>query len=234
MARAVTSAGLWTVGGVSVAGTIVMAPWTLALTKLWVFGVAGIAIAGDRAGHAMMQRQLKKMTRGELSLVDLSGRAEGELVVVRGTIEATETLRGMLTDSEGVYRRAELKARGMWIAEAAVDFTLVGDDGTRVLVQAAGARWFVPGREKFSFPQARFQGDEVPRQIKEAVHGMHRVLAYERVLPVGSKVQVVGYKTESADATGTVKDYRSAPTRATLRSGEDLPLLITLESDLKR
>jgi hypothetical protein len=234
MARMVTSVGIWTVGGVATVGSIVAAPWLLVLTKLWVFGVGGIAIAGDRAGHAMAQRRLKQMTRGELPLAELTARDEGELVVVRGTIEATETLQGIMIDSEGVYRRAEIQANGTWITEAAVDFSLVADDGARILIQAAGARWMVAGREKFSYPLARFFRDDVPLKIRERVAGMTKVQGYERVLPVGARVQIVGYKTASADATGTVTDYRSAPQRATLRSGENLPLVITLESDLKR
>jgi hypothetical protein len=234
MARAATAASIWTIGGVATVGTIIVAPWTLLLSKLWAFGVAGIAIAGDRAGAAVAHSRFKKMTRGEIPLSDVSGHSEGHLVAVRGTVEATETLQGLLVDTEGVYRRAQIKARGEWITEAAVDFSLVGDDGTRILIQGAGARWIVPGREKFNYPLHRFFREEVPPKIRERVAGMDRVTGYERVLTVGSRVQIVGYKTESADATGTVTDYRSAPQRATLRSGENLPLVITLLSDLQR
>jgi hypothetical protein len=45
-------------------------------------------------------------------------------------------------------------------------------------------------------------------------------------------VQVVGYKTASADVSGDVVDYRMPPQRATLRSGEDLPLVITATANL--
>ena len=59
-----------------------------------------------------------------------------------------------------------------------------------------------------------------------------KIEAIERVLEVGTEVQVVGYKTASPDVTGDVGDYRSSPQRATLTSGDDLPLVITAVADL--
>jgi len=56
--------------------------------------------------------------------------------------------------------------------------------------------------------------------------------AFEQVLEVGTHVQIVGYKTTSRDPGGDVRDYRTAPERATLRSGPTLPLVITRISDL--
>jgi hypothetical protein len=53
------------------------------------------------------------------------------------------------------------------------------------------------------------------------------------VLTAGTRVQIVGYKTASADVSGNVVDYRLPPQRATLRSGPELPLVITALDDLR-
>lgn len=224
---------VWGAGLAAMAGTIAAAPWTLGFVKAYVFGIAGLAVAGERAGHVMRKRRLAQMTRGEVPLSNLTTRTEGELVVVRGTIEAGQTIRGLLVEAEGVYRRLELSARGKWVHEAAVDFALRDDAGHRILVQAAGARWMIPPRELFTYPGSRLMGDQVPRKLREVVTGKEEIKAIERVLPIGAHVQIVGYKTAIPDATGDVTgDYRSAPTRATLRSGDDLPLVITRVEDL--
>ena len=64
--------------------------------------------------------------------------------------------------------------------------------------------------------------------------GAMALQAAEQVLEVGAEVQVVGYKTASPDVGGAVVDYRLPPQRATLRSGPDLPLVITRVRDLER
>lgn len=197
-----------------------------------VLAGAGAAAAGERAGHAMMRRQLRRMSRGQLELAELDARAEGELVVVRGTIASDALLRGLLVDAEGVYRRMILKPGGKWVHEAAVDFSLIDEHGEHVLIQAAGARWMVPSRELVTYPAARFARDDVPRDVRKLVSDSGTIEAHERVLAPGTTVQVVGYKTASADVTGAVVDYRLPPQRATLRSGPDLPLVISTLEDL--
>lgn len=174
------------------------------------------------------------MTRGEIELASLSARAEGELVVVRGTIMADEPLRGVLVDVQGVYRRLIMKAHGTWVHEAATDFALVDDAGRHILVQAAGARWIVPERELITYPSARFVGPHAPSELRALTADVLEVDAFEQVLPVGARVQVIGYKTASADATGDVVDYRTPPQRATLCSGPELPVVITAIADLTR
>jgi len=67
----------------------------------------------------------------------------------------------------------------------------------------------------------------MPAKVRQLAEGKDTVEAIERVLTVGTQVQLVGYKTTSADATGTARDYRSPPQRATLQSGADLPLVIS-------
>jgi len=226
---------VWTGAGAVVASAVAAVPATLLLWKALVIGGAGLAVAGDRAARAMLQRQVARMTRGEIELASLSKHAEGELVVVRGTIAADTPLRGVLVETEGVYRRLVLEARGTWVHEAAVDFSLVDDTGHHILVQAAGARWIVPPRERVIYPGMRFRADHVPPQVRALVEGRDEIEAFEQVLPIGAAVQVIGYKTASADVSGDVAgDYRTPPTRATLRSGPELPVVITALADLDR
>ncbi|MBA3503682.1 MAG: hypothetical protein H0T65_25185, partial [Deltaproteobacteria bacterium] len=162
-----------------------------------------------------------------LALAELDQREEGELVVVRGTVEADEALRGVLIDAEGVYRRMIFRARGTWVHEAAVDFTLVDARGARIRIEAGGARWMTPHKELVEYPSSRFAGAELSSKVKQLAAGKDSIEAIERVLPVGAAVQIVGYKTTSADATGVAREYREAPQRATLRSGTELPLVIS-------
>ncbi len=106
--------------------------------------------------------------------------------------------------------------------------------GNRILIEAAGARWMVPPRELVSYPGARFTREDLPTRVRELAAGRSTIDAYERVLPAGTPVQIVGYKTATADATGDIvgEAYRMAPQRATLRSGPELPLVITALADL--
>lgn len=220
-------AATWVAVGVAGVVGVALSPVTAFLLQGAIVGGAGAVALADRAARSALQRRIARMAAGELALAELDAREEGELVVVRGTIEAETTLRGFLVEAEGVYRRMIFRARGTWVHEAAVDFTLVDDQGTRILVQGAGARWLTPGRELVTYPGSRFVGDEAPAQIRHVATGRPTVEAIERVLPVGTQVQIVGYKTVTADATGTQRDYRHPPERATLRSGPELPLVIT-------
>ncbi len=226
--RLIRGAG-WTVIGATAAGAAIFVPGAAAL--LWkglVVGGAGAAALADGAARAVMRKQIAKMTRGELPLAELEGRDEGELVVVRGTIEAEDAVRGLLIDAAGVYRRMVFKSRGTWVHEAAVDFTLVDEHGGRIRIQAAGARWMTPRRELVLYPGARLARPEVPVQIRSLAAGRESIEAIERVLPIGATVQIVGYKTTTADPTGTARDYRLPPQRATLQSGPELPLVISI------
>jgi hypothetical protein len=227
------SGAVWAGTGAAIVGVVALVPAAVVLWKGFLLGGAGAAFAGDRAGRSMMRRQISRMARGELALAEVDARPEGELVVVRGTIEAEEPLRGVLVDVEGVYRRLTVAAGTTWIHEAAVDFTLVDERGDRLRIQAAGARWLVPPRELLTYPAARLTGADVPRRVREIVGARTEVAAAERVLAVGTAVQIVGYKTRSADISGGVVDYRLPPQRATLCSGPELPLVITRLEDLE-
>jgi len=225
--RTIVSGTLWAGTSVALVASVVVAPATLLLWKAVMLGAAGIAVAGERAGKAVMQRKIAKLSRGEVPLAELHHRSEGELVVVTGRIEAEAPLRGMLIEAMGVYRRLVFVARGAWVHEAAIDFALIDDAGHRILIQAAGARWIVTDRERVTYPGLRFAAENMPDKVRELAAGKDTVEAYERVLPVGARVQIVGYKTAQPDATGEATDYRTAPQRATLTSGPELPLVIT-------
>jgi hypothetical protein len=232
-ARLAVSGTIWAATGAAIVGAAALGgPAAFAMWKGFVIGGAAAAAAGDRAGNAMLHRQLKRMTRGELQLAELSARAEGELVVVRGKIACESPLTGVLVDVEGVYRRMIFEPAGKWVHEAATDFTLIDDKGAHIIIQTAGARWMVRPRELVTYPGARFSSDRAPREVSQLAATHPTIEAYEQVLAVGTEVQVVGYKTASADVSGEVVDYRLPPQRATLRSGDDLPLVITATSDL--
>jgi hypothetical protein len=227
--------GTWVAVAGGAVGAITAAPLAAAiLWKLAVVGGAGTIAVGEQAARAALRRQLARMAAGELALADLDARPEGELVQVRGTIEVEpdEVLRGLLIDATGVYRRTVFQARGTWVHEAAVDFTLVDDSGARIRIEAAGARWLTPQRELVTYPGERFARDDAPAKVGQLVAGRQTVEAIERVLPVGTKVQIVGYKTTTADATGAARDYRVPPQRATLQSGPDLPLVIVRSDEV--
>ena len=227
--RSLVAGTLWAGTSVALVASAVFAPATLLLWKAIAIGAAGIAVAGERAGKAVLQRKITRLSRGEIDLAAVHGRAEGDLVVVTGVIEAEAPLRGVLIDATGVYRRLVLAARGKWVHEAAIDFSLIDDAGHRILIQAAGARWIIADRELVRYPAHKFvDAERVPERIRALAAGHDAIDASERVLPVGARVQIVGYKTASPDATGEATDYRTAPTRATLTSGPELPLVITL------
>lgn len=232
----VATAAVWSGAAVMVGAAAVAAPAaTVLVWKGLVLAGASLGVAGQRIGHAVFQRGLRKLARGDVALADVGGRDEGELVVVRGRIEATTPITGWLTETSCVYRRLVWEPEGVWVSEAAVDFALVDGDGHRVLVQAGGARWMVGRREPWVYPIARFDNESMPERMRELARAAGpSVRASERCLEVGAEVQVVGYKTASADAGGEVLDYRLPPMRATLRSGPTLPLVITRIADLDR
>lgn len=236
-ARRATLATMWGGSALAVGAAVVVAPLAVAVAwKGLVLAGGGLAVAGHHAGRLALQRQLQRMGRGEVPLRELEAEAEGELVVVRGTVEAETTIPGLLLDATGVYRRMVWQPDGRWVSEAAVDFALVDIRGRRVLVQAAGARWMTPNREPWTYPLARIDREGVAPALRSLARssGAIALQAAEQVLEVGAEVQVVGYKTASPDVGGAVVDYRLPPQRATLRSGPDLPLVITRVRDLER
>ena len=231
-----TAGAVWAGTGLAIVGTVVALPMSLVFFKLFALGGAGAAVAGQQAGQRAFRAELGRLTRGEVPLAALESTTDGELVCVRGRIDATAPLAGLLHEAAGVYRRVHLHARPHWIFEAAVDFELVDERGGRITVQAGGARWLTAPREPFVYPVERFAALPEHAVLRERVMaaGSPRVLASERLLEVGAEVQIVGYKTVSAHVDGAVTDLRLPPQRTTLRSGAALPLVITRVTDLPR
>jgi hypothetical protein len=234
--RKLVTGTVWGASSAIIVGAFAVSPALVGvLWKGFAAGAAGAAVAGERIGQTMLRRKLKKIASGEIELASLEERADGELVVVEGIIEAEDTLAGVITDARGVYRRMVFDPKGAkYVYEAAVDFALVDDAGNRILIEAAGARWMTPMRELVSYPRMRFDQPETPKAVRGLLRAKPMIEAIEDVLAVGTRVQVVGYKTASADVTGRVVDYRLPPQRATLRSGPALPLVITTLADLHR
>lgn len=224
-------------GSVAALGaTLVFAPALVVVWKGMVLAGAGAAVAGRQVGQAVFHRQLRRLASGDLPLAEVDARPEGDLVVVRGTIEAEAPLTGVLVEATGVYRRMIWEPAGRWVSEAATDFTLIDAAGARVRVLAAGARWLIDPLEPWTYPRARFEGPGAPPAVRALAQRSvaPHIHAAERVLAVGEEVQVVGYKTASPDVGGRVVDYRLPPQRATLRSGPSQPLVITRVVDLPR
>ena len=131
--RAATAA-VWGGSAAALGTTLVVAPALLLVWKGLVLAGAGAAVAGQQVGQAMFQRQLRKLARGDIPLSQLDTHDEGELVVVRGRIEAEPTMTGLLVDTPCVYRRMVWEPDGRWVSEAAIDFALVDASGARVRV----------------------------------------------------------------------------------------------------
>ena len=234
--RKVVTGTVWGAATATLVGALAVSPALVAvLWKGFAAGAAGAAVAGERIGQRMLRRKLRQIASGEIELAALEERKEGELVVVEGIVEAEDTIAGVLTSAEGVYRRMVFDPKGArYVYEAAVDFALVDDNGNRILIEAGGARWMTPMRELVSYPRARFEQPDTPAPVRALLRAKPHIEAIEDVLAAGTRVQVVGYKTASADVSGRVVDYRLPPQRATLRSGPALPLVITAVRDLHR
>jgi hypothetical protein len=229
--RAHVAAGAaWSAAG---AGSIAA---VIAVPMPEIFAVAAVVLSGaaavvsDHVGRALTRRALARMARGEVHLADVDQRDEGELVVVRGRIDADEQLTGVLEGGRGVYRRMTFTAMGKsWIHEAAVDFALIDEHGNRILIQGGGARWLIQPRPFRAYQSVALDRPDMPAPVRELVRDNDALLvaASEQILAVGAPVRIVGYKTVTADATGEVVGYRMAPQRGTLRSGPARPLMIT-------
>jgi hypothetical protein len=234
--RKVVTGTVWGAVSATIVTTFAISPALVGiLWKGFAAGAAGAAVAGERIGQTMLRRKLRKIASGEIELASLEERKEGELVVVEGVVEAENTITGVLTAAQGVYRRMIFDPKGAkWVYEAAVDFALVDDAGNRILIEAAGARWMTPMRELVTYPRVRFEQPDTPAAVTALLRKKQQIEAIEDVLAAGTRVQVVGYKTASADVSGRVVDYRLPPQRATLRSGPGLPLVITSVEHLHR
>lgn len=227
LGRLVTAA-MFAVAGVAIVAGLVVVPIP---EQLYVTGPVALLPAGflsERARRALMRRAVARLARGEIHLAAVDAREEGELVVVRGKIVADELLPGVIHRDRGVYRRLTMTAvNQIWIHEAAVDFSLIDAEGGRIRVQGAGARWLIESQPMRTYHPQELDREGVPPVVRDLVRRSDALIpASERVLTAGTEIEVVGYKTVTTDPTGTATDYRSAPQRATLRSGPRLPLVI--------
>jgi len=199
------------------------APWLLAFWKPVALSGVGLFLVGDRLAKQHFAQTVKKLGK-EIPLLELHRQSNDQMVLVEGVIEASETLEGILRKGAGVYRRMRF---GKWIHEAAVDFTLVSDDGERVPVQVAGAKWITEFREPFEYPVTSFFKQDTPILHRILANKRGRISADESILKVGQRVQIVGMKGVRPDVEGQSAGMRMPPERAVLYAGPQLPLLIS-------
>ncbi len=189
---------------------------------------------GNRGARALVRRRLNRFARGDVDLSRLKNEIDGELLHVRGTVEASETLTGLVEPGPVVYRRVQVSlGRLQVVHEAAVDFALTDDTGQRVKVLTAGSRLLCPMSKRYLI-----EGDAEQRVLAEVrrTHidkllrnsGVERfeTMGDEFVLRPGDAVDVVGYKTRVVDRDLQERLARDDPFRAALQSGRKLPLLI--------
>jgi hypothetical protein len=204
--------------------------------------VGGIYL-GDRAARAALKARLGRLARGQVRLEELAREPDGELVHVRGRVRAYSVLPGFLHGTPAVYRRMIFVLGGAKVVhEAAVDFGLVDDAGDLITVSVARSRLLLPGggadADRADYPDLpRFLELPLPpalgRSVERARLQLERkaqappVSASEFLVRGGDEVEIVGYKTRVVDPTVAMRLERDTPMRAALRSGRELPLLIT-------
>lgn len=210
-------------------------------------GVALLAVGGiylgDRAARAALKARIGRLARGEVRLDALAREPDGELIHVRGRVRAYGVLPGFLHGAPAVYRRMIFVLGGTKVVhEAGVDFGLVDEAGELVTVSVARSRLLLPGggadADRADYPDLpRFLELPLPpaleRFAERARLGLERgakagpVSASEFLVRDGDEVEIVGYKTRVIDPTVAMRLERETPMRAALRSGRELPLLIT-------
>ena len=238
----------WTVAGSMWTGLAGIVVGLVALTHGHVFlfsqGVTALALGGiyvgDRTARAVLRRRLSKLAQGDVDIGRLKNEPDGELVHVKGRVRSIQKVPGKL-GGQGVYRRLQLQVgMAQVVHEAAVDFHLDDGTGETILVQVAGARLIT--REPEMKP---LSGDvlallstlTLPERARRAAaewefrfrtgKSMGAINAAEILLQDGQMVEIVGYKNRAVDPTLVERLERETPMRATVRSGKELPLLIS-------
>jgi len=239
--RGLIVSGVWT-GILGGAGALLWSGATFILfTKLFVvLGAAGYW-AGDRVAKRLVSARIGKLARGEVDLARLSTAEDGELVHVRGIVRAVGTVPSLLGPTPGVYRRIRAAFNDVIVIdEQAVDFQLVDQEGHAIGIEVEGARWLVDDPELQSTPRPEtlfpLAQQEDARRIaeryqalldRERVRHLPSVRASEVMLRPGDRVEAVGYKSRRVDPSVVDRLARETPMRATLRSGKDLPLILS-------
>lgn len=237
----------WAVAGAIWGGLASFVAIVAVLTKgqfLFFWGKAALVMggyyAGDRAALSLMRNRLARLARGAADLSSFAGEADGMLMHVKGRVRARETLPALLGEERAVYRRVLIQFGGVRVIhEAAVDFSLVDEKGEQATVQVAGARLLVPNPERRLFDEepAGFKDLALPaellrelearRQMMERGKQVDAIRIGEFLVRDGDPVELVGYKTRTIDINMSDRLERDLPLRATLRSGKELPLLIS-------
>jgi hypothetical protein len=235
--RRLVTGAVWAGTGTLIAGALALAPPMVATWKLLAALGVGGGVLGERMGSAMVRRHVARLARGEVSLARVHEEAEGEVVHVRGRVrvepESHGVLQGLLHGVPGVYRRLVLRAGGTrWIHEAAVAFDVVDAHGEWIRVEPRGARLLAPVAELMEYPASAFTGPRITPSLAAVLAGRagdltQTIPASELVVRDGDEVELVGHKSQTADVTGHGGSFREPPQRAVLRSGDELPLLIT-------
>ena len=238
----------WSVAGTLWAGigTLVGAALVFAKPGLFFYGkglavlVAGGYYAGDRAARAVLRARLAKLARGAMDLTHLQHESDGELVHVKGRVKARERVGAVLTEEQAVYRRVLFTVGPeRWVHEAGEDFLIVDETGEMALVEVAGARLVAPDakRHKLEGEGARAVFDltidaslrsRSDLRVRVSRRDRGAITAGEVLVRDGDGVEIVGYKSRSVDPSVASRLPRDTPMRATLRSGKDLPLLISI------
>lgn len=239
--RGLIISGVWT----GLVGSFAALVWSGAHVVVFgkffvVLGAAGHYI-GDRAAKGLIGMRLGKLASGDVDLARLSNQDDGDLVHVRGRVRASTTLRGVLSDAPCVYRRTRASfGEVQVIDEEAVDFQLVDEAGNAIGIEVDGARLLVhdPKLTDVADPEPLFSFATLPAaarvvdRYRELLgRGKRRALpgfqAAEVLLVAGDLVEAVGYKARKIDPTVLDRMARETPMRATLRSGRDLPVILS-------
>jgi hypothetical protein len=225
----------WTNIAVGLAATIgvnllPLPPSVLAFgASLPMFAMAGT----HHATTWFLRRRVKKLARGEVEPPRL--KPDEQLVHLTGHVRARATIPSLLDGRPSVYRRVIWYARG-WnggqpmVHEMAVDFVLADDHGELVHIDVSGARLITaqPKYQKLHGGPAfeRIRALPSPYEIdKRRTQTAKRIAVVETLLADGDRVDLLGYKSHTVDAT-MERLPREAPLRATVRSGFQFPLLL--------
>ena len=238
--RGAVVSGIWTAIGAGFAALVWTGAPVLVFAKGFVvIGAAGYG-AGDWVSKKLVRARLGRLASGRVDLAKLSNEEDGELVHVRGRVRAQRTIAGIVSSEPGVYRRTRVSFDDIEVvAEEAVDFQLVDDQGNAIGIEVDGAR-LLTADDKLArtlFPERLFPlaEPEAARRVVQRFEHMlargkrqlPRITAAEIMIKPGDELEAVGYKSRKIDPTVMERMARETPMRATLCSGRELPLILT-------
>ena len=235
--RWTVAGGIWTGLFGALVGALAMAH-----VNVFFFGkglavmAAGGYVAGDRAARRVLRARLRKLAQGAVDLTRLPAEPDGELVHVVGRVRA-------LSGRPQVFRRRVFQFDGdtqRVVHETADDFWIVADGSEPVLVETTEARLLAadPGGtwhsedgtvrelEALALPPSLESTMARRRKRRDKGKSPGRVRVSEVLVRDGDTVEVLGYKSRTIDPTVAARLERDTPYRATLKSGQALPLLI--------